>query len=244
MMHGRSFAQILFLVIAVFAKAQVAQRVPNVVIVLPAGIPSDEVDLQGYLFDSFGAIGGVHMRAARNVGSVEIHAAVKGKVANRLKLFARAPGCETATYDITIQASEIQEFYYCHPLSMVKLVGQVATTVPRTKPAKVQVIYAADWACHFFDLPGCMTAPTPLGTTKLGTDGRFEIKLPDFNADPTSSRLGGGSIHFFLIEIETLKVITVLQPESPSLRISEGLKPASLYPAPVVFVKVKGVHKI
>jgi hypothetical protein len=243
MRHDRSFAQILVLLIAVSATAQVVQRVPKVVVVLPAGVPSDKVDLQGYLYGTFGAFR-VHARAARNVGSVEIQTAVKGKVADRLKLFAWAPGCETATYDITIQVSEVREFYYCHPLSMVTLVGQIATTVPRTKPAEVQVSYAADWACHFFDVLGCMTAPIPLGTAKLDTDGRFEIYLPDCSADPTSSRLGGASFYLVLIEIETLNVIALLQPESPSLRVSQGLKPASLYPAPVVFVKIKGGHKI
>lgn len=87
MAHDRSFAQILVLLIAVSATAQVVQGVPNVVIVLRAGMPSDKVDLQGYLYGSFGAFG-VHLRAARNIGSVEIQTAVKGKVADRLKLFA------------------------------------------------------------------------------------------------------------------------------------------------------------
>ena len=179
-------------------------------------------------------------------GLLKSRTAVKGKVADRLKLFAWAPGCETETYDIAIQVSEVREFYHCHPLPMVTLVGQVATTVPRTKPAEVQVNYAADWACHFFGLPDwdCMTAQIPLGTAKLDTDGRFEIHLPDFCEDPTSSRLGGASFYFVLIEIETLNVIALLQPESPSLRAFDGLKPASLYPAPVVFVKTKGGHKI
>jgi hypothetical protein len=243
MAHDRSFAQMLVLLIAVSATAQVVQRVPNVVIVLPAGMASDKVDLQGYLYGSFAAFG-VHVRAARNIGSVEIQAAANGKVADRLKLFAWAPGCETATYDITIQVSEMREFYYCHPLSIVKLVGQVATTVPRKKPAEVQVNYAADWACHFFGSVDRMTAQIPLGTAKLDIDGRFEIYLPDFSTDPTSSHLGGASLHFVLIESETLNLIALLEPESPSLRAFGGLKPASSYPAPVAFLKIKRGRKI
>ena len=239
----RLIALILFL-LAVSAGAQVKQQTPNIIIHLPADVPSDKVGLSGYLYGTFGAFG-MNVRAAQNVRSVQIHPIAKGEVADRLKLFAWAPGCRIATFDIAVGLSDVEESYSCRPLPTVTLLGQVAAgNMPQTKPAEVQVGYSADWACNFFGLPDCRVPQIRLGTAKFEPNGRFEIRLPDFHADPTSSGPNGATFQLVLSEIKTLKVIGLLQPESASLLNGNGLKPASSYPRPVVFVVQKPARRI
>lgn len=243
MARNRLIAPILLL-LAVSAGTQVNQRAPNIIIHLPSEVSSDKVGLSGYLYGAFGAFG-IGVRAAQNVRSVTIHSVVKGKVADRLKLFAWAPGCRIATFDIAVGLSDVEESYSCRPLPTVTLLGQVdAGNMPQTKPAEVQVSYSADWACNFFGLLDCRIPQIRLGTAKLEPNGYFEIRLPDFHADPTSSGPNGATFQLVLSEIKTLNVIGWLQPESASLLNGNGLKPASSYPRPVVFVVQKPVRRI
>lgn len=126
MTRHRRIVLILFL-LTVSAAAQVVQRVPKVVVILPVDVPSDKVNLQGYLYGTFGAFG-VHMRVAQTMRSLEIETAVKGKVADRLKLLAWAPGCKIATFDIPIQQADVQEFFSRNARSTVTLKGRISAS--------------------------------------------------------------------------------------------------------------------
>jgi len=228
---------LVFLLLAVSASGQVNQRVPDIRILLPPEIPSDKVLLWGYLYGSFGTFG-LDARAAQNMRSIPIHPTVKGEVADRLKLLAWAPGCRIATFEIAIRPAAVQESYSCRPLPMVTLQGQVAVSKAlQARQFEVKASYSADWACDFFGIPSCTGPPIQIGTARLDSDGRFEIRLSDLAADPASS--GRGTFQFVLTEVKTQNFIAVLQPESISLQNRGGLKPASSYPRPVVFVEIK-----
>jgi hypothetical protein len=232
--HCRIVLILVFLTVS--AVSQVVQRGPKVVIILPVEVPSDKVDLQGYLYGTFGAFGVQHVRVAQNMRSLAIETAVKGKVADRLKLLAWAPGCEIATFDIAIQQADVQEFFSCNPLSTATLAGRIsASSLPQKEHAEIDVRYLADWACDFFGLLDCQVPMILIATATPDRDGRFEVRLPDFAADSTSSRPGGAEFDFMLREIRTGNLIAWLWPESPSLRGLGGLKPASSYPQPTVF---------
>jgi len=180
------------------------------------------------------------VRVAQNMRSLEIETAVKGKVADRLKLLAWAPGCKIATFDIPIQQADVQEFFSCNALSTVTLKGRIsASGVPQKEHAEIDVRYLADWACGFFGLLDCEVPMILIGTVKPDRDGRFEVRLPDFAADSTSFRPGGAEFDFMLREIRTLNLIAWLWPESTSLRSLGGLRPAPSYPRPTVFAARK-----
>jgi hypothetical protein len=222
------------------AQSLAAQRPPKVGIVLPADVPPDKVTIQYYLYGSFGASG--RAASAELVSrSFEILPSVEGKTAYRLKLFAWAPGCQIATFDVAIEVSDVQKSYSCSPQSMVTLVGKIRDTgLLRERPAEISVLYVADWACGFFGLSDCEVPQISLGTAKPDASGRFEIALPDFAADPTSSKPGGADFQIVLRQAETWNPIAFLQPEEQKLRSAAGaLKPAPSYPQPVVLVARK-----
>jgi len=234
---------LIFFSLTVSAAAQVVQRVPKVIVILPVDVPSDKLNLQGYLYRTFGAFGVQPVRVDQNMRSLEIVAAVQGKVADRLKLLAWAPGCKIATFDIAIQQADAQEFFYCNALSTATLAGRIsASSLPQKEHAEVDVRYLADWACDFFGLLDCQVPMILIATATPDRDGRFEVRLPDFAADSTSSRPGGAEFDFMLREIRTGNLIAWLWPESTSLRSLGGLRPASAYPRPTIFVARKPVR--
>jgi hypothetical protein len=205
---------------------------PKVVIILPVGAPSDKVDLQGYLYGTFGAFGVQHVRVAQNMRSLEIETAVKGKVADRLKLLAWAPGCEITTFDIAIQQADVQEFFSCSALSTVTLTGRIsASSLPQKEHAEIEI--PCSLGLRLFRPPDCQVPMILIATATPDRAGHFEVRLPDFAADSTSSRPGGAEFDFMLREIRTGNLIA--WPESPSLRSLGGLKPASSHPQPTVF---------
>jgi hypothetical protein len=235
----RRAVAVLFLLMAARASPASAQRPPKVSIVLPPDVPPDKVEIQYYLYGSFGGHGAA-ASAEPTSRSVEILPSVNGEVANRLKLFVWVPGCQIATFDVAIQLADVREFYSCRPQATVKLVGNILdTALLKKKPAEIAVEYLAAWACDFFGLPDCRVPQILLGTVKPDASGRFEMSLPDFGADPSSSQPGGAEFEFVLREAETWNPIAFLQPEGPKLRTTAGLKPASSYPQPIVFVARK-----
>ena len=72
-----------------------------------------------------------------------------GKIATAVKLFAWAPGCQFATYDLDVHESDLQDLYTCNPLSTVTLHGQIADKrLLREGSSEIRVDYLAGWACR------------------------------------------------------------------------------------------------
>jgi hypothetical protein len=222
--------------------AQSMPPLPNIIIALPADIPSEKVWVQYVLYSSFGAHGS---NGVQEPGShrIEILGAVEGKRAHEMKVFVWASGCKIVTFDIPIRgSSDIHETFFCSPLSSITLVGQIKNgPLDGTKLAEVRVDYLAGWACGFFGFLDCMVPQVSLGTTNPDALGIFEIDVPDFSTDPiSSSSSGGAEFQLVLREVKTWNLIAFLEPESETLRTpSSALKVVPSYPPNLAFLTRK-----
>ncbi len=233
-----SIVALLSLLVTGCATGQVASQPPKLSILLPANTLSDKFEVRYVLYGSFGASGGYISPNRDSTGVVKIPLSVDGKIANAIKLFAWAPGCQFATYDLSVHQSDMQELYTCNPLSTVTLHGQIADkSLVQAASSEIRVDYLAGWACQFFGLWDCMVPQISLGTVTVDADGRFEIELPDFARDPASSDSKSSSeFQFSLRKVKTWNLIAFLDPE---LKVPHsgggGLRPASSYSEPVIF---------
>jgi hypothetical protein len=233
-----AFIAVVNLLFAVDGLAQSTPPLPKVSIALPADIPSEKVWVRYVLY---GPLGGHGSDAARKPDSqlIEIIAAVEGKRAARMKMLVWAPGCKIQTFDIPIQESaDVYESFVCSPLPSITLVGQIKNTpMDGKKPAEVRVDYLALWACSFFGFVDCMVPQASVGTAIPDPQGTFEIDVPDFSADPTSSDSDrGAEFQLVLREVKTWNLIAYLEPESEMLRTpSRALKIVPSYPRNLAF---------
>jgi hypothetical protein len=229
---------LLSLLLTGCATGQAASQLPRLSILLPANTPFDKFEVRYYLYGSFGANGGYISPKPDSTGVVKIPLSVDGKIASAVKLFAWAPGCQFATYDLSVHESDMQEFYTCNPLSTAMLHGQIADkSLLQKGSSETRVDYFAGWACDFFGLADCMVPQISLGTVTADADGRFEIELPDFARDPASSDSKSPSeFQFALRKVKTWNLIAFLDPEMKMQRTAGGgLRPVSGYAEPVIF---------
>jgi hypothetical protein len=232
-----SIIALLSLLLAGCATGQSASQLPRLSILLPANTPSDKFEVRYSLYGSFGANGG-YISPTPDSRVVKIPLSVDGKMANEIKLFAWAPGCQFATYDLSVHESDLQELYTCNPLSTVTLHGQIADkSLVQPASSEIRIDYLAGWACEFFELWDCMVPQISLGTVTADADGRFEIELPDFAQDPASSDSKFSStFQFALRKVKTWNLIAFLDPELKTRRAAGGgLRPALSYAEPVIF---------
>ena len=223
-----------------------AARGPRLKLFLPAGVSSDKVDLQYFLYGRFGAHGG-YASPETGLAFVDLPLSVDGVPASEIRMFAWAPGCQIETFDVRLGALDVEQTYACIPQSTVTLNGRIGDFESNaTKPAEVRIDYLAYWACQFFGMMDCPVPQIPLGTARIDPDGRFEIELPDFasgaiefpdfagGATPSTGPSGFGVT---LREIRTGNIIAFLDPALSALRsLGGGLKPASSYSGPTVLV--------
>ncbi len=233
------FVAILCLLFTVAGLAQTTAQLPAVSVAFPTALSSVRVWIQYVLYGPFGAYGNT---IVGKPGSqlLRIPAGVKGKPVGRVKMFAWAPGCKIESFDIPLrESSDVQESYACNPLPTVSLAGQVSSTHQHGKKRlQVSVDYLASWSCGFFELADCMIFPIPLGTAILDPQGMFQVELPDFSADPTSSEPNGGTeLQLVLREVKTGNLIAFLEPDLETFRSSgHRLKIASSYLEDMVFL--------
>jgi hypothetical protein len=229
---------LLSLLLAGCATGQVASQLPKLSILLPANTPPNKFEVQYCLYGSFGANGGYISPNPDSTGVPKIPLSVDGKIANEIKLFAWAPGCQFEIYDLSVHESDMQELYTCNPLSTVTLHGQIADkSLLQKTSSEIRVDYLAGWACDFFGLSDCAVPQISLGTVTADADGHFEIELPDFAQDPASSDFKSPSeFQFALRKVKTWNLIAMLDPELKMLRAGGGgLRPASSYAESVIF---------
>lgn len=236
----RSLGVILLLLTTACAAKQSAPQNPKLTVLFPRDIPLGKIAVTDYLYGPFGAYGS-NAEPRPESRSVEIPLSVKGQPATKIKLLAWAPGCRIETFEISLQGLDVQRTYSCTPLTTVTLVGQVKDkTLLSEKAAEIRVAYLASWACGFFELSDCEVPEIQLGAVRPDSTGRFEIKLPDFAADPIASDSGSGSgFQFVLRDVKTWNPIAFLEPESQLLRTSGRLLRPTSYLQPTLFVAWK-----
>jgi len=236
----RSLAVILLLLTTACAEKQSAPQNPKLTVFFPGDAPLDKIAVTDYLYGPFGAYG-TNAQPRPESRSVEIPLSVKGQPATKIKLSAWAPGCRIETFEVSLQGLDIQRTYSCTPLTSVTLVGQVKDkTLLSKRAAEIRVSYLAGWACGFFELSDCQVPEIQLGVVRPDGEGRFEIELPDFAADPIESdpRAGSG-FQLVLRDAKTWNPIAFLEPESQLLRTSGRLLRPATHLKPTLFVAWK-----
>lgn len=209
---------------------------------LPAGISSDKMDVRYVLYGRFGARG-AYVIPKPDLPFLDIPLSMNGVPASEIKMLAWAPGCQIETFDMRLNALDAQRTYACTPQLTIKLSGRIADFKrSATKAAEVRIDYLAYWACKFFgNLADCMVPQISLATSKIDREGRFEIDVPSLASDPAVYGAGSSWFQVTLREILSGNLVAFLDPALSVLRSpGGGLKPASSYPEPTVFVVRKG----
>ena len=230
------------LLIGAFADAENSSGSPRLHLFLPPNVPADKVEIQYVLYGAFGAYGNF-VRANLGSASVEIQLSLKERLAEQIKAFTWVPGCRVATFDIKVEGLDIDRSYVCEHSPGIFLGGRVKKSeLPaHRQPTEIQIYYLADWACDFFGFADCMAPQFSIGTSQLDRAGHFELQLPDFASDPAclGSNLPSG-FQLTLREAKTKKPIARLSPDTEKLRLpGGGLKAASVYPDPTIFIETK-----
>ncbi|HEV2400181.1 MAG TPA: hypothetical protein VGS27_24800 [Candidatus Sulfotelmatobacter sp.] len=226
---------VLFLSTGLFATSQdtYSQESPTVRVDLPPGISPNDVHINYFMTGPFGGYGGF-VTPARDRLSYQIIAAVDGKLAERVKLIAYAPGCQIETLDIQVQSQTVSRQLSCVPLAQTILRGQIMPTPIMQQPSEVEVAYVAMWDHRFFGIADGPVTTFHVATAIPDQSGRFEVSLPDFSVQ---ANLGEAEFRFTLREIKTGNIIASLSPaeDAPAPR---GLRVEASYPPLIRFSSI------
>jgi hypothetical protein len=232
-----AFAILLCTIASRFLTSQADPRhetAPSVSVSLPAGIPSETVQIVYHMVGPFGGSGGYTEQRA-DLHSYEIAASVDGKAATEIKMLVYASGCEIQTFVIPLaDSSRFEREFECQPVPRVVLSGQVVPSdLVLGKSTELIVTYMAFWAHEFFGIVDGAVAEIRVATVSPDANGMFQVDLPQFNKDASRSTSGPrASLHLLLRDSNTLNPIAYnLEPEVPGLRSEDhGLRIRSDYP--------------
>lgn len=213
---------------------------PSVSLTIPQGIPSETVQISYFLVGAFGGSGG-RLDRQPGVQSYQIRASVNGKAATRIKSLAYVPGCRIQTFDfVLVETSDIKEDLVCETLPRVILSGQIIPSDTNRHPnSELTITFMAFWAHEFFGIMDGMVTELRLATVSLDANGRFQVDLPDFTSDTTTSSFRqNASLRLVLRDSQTLNIIAVnLEPEmSDLLSADHNLRIRPFYPDGLKFV--------
>src|SRR5262249_24637842 len=153
------------------------------------------------------------------------------KSARSFKAIAYAPGCQFVTIDVgDLAASKRLAEFQCHKLPTTQLTGRVNVSGFGGRELKVEVLYQIDWAGQFYGLHSVSVSPLFLTKADVGSDGSFDLEVPDFSADPIWQSLSHNSTLSFSISYmqDGARIAMPLQPSS--LSTGAKLKVAATYP--------------
>jgi hypothetical protein len=232
------FALVIVILVALVSPStsqdQASKRSPIVSLVLPSGIPSEDVQIDYFMGGSFGGYGDF-VRTEKNRLTYNIYASVNGHPAKGIKVIAYLPGCEIATLDIPVLSARSERHLPCKPLASITLLGRILpVSMTLEEPTEVEVSYLAMWDHQFFGISDGMVTTIRLATVVPDDNGRFEVKLPDLY----KQKLGDGLFQFLLRHSITGNIIASLRPLESDTD-SDGLKVRSSYPPVMQFVAEK-----
>lgn len=206
-------------------------------ITLPPNVPSETVVIRYVLEgDDFGG----WVEAKKGAASYSINTTRGGHPA-RIRGLVYAPGCAVRTFDSAPGPSSHERYpFSCSPLPTLRIAGSVARTDRLYgREIVLQAKYVARWAQRFLGIDESLPTSIAVGpSTELSQDGKFQLAVPDFAADP----IAGASDHDGEIEIwardkSTGVLVALLVPTMPaSLKVHVGgLKIQGTYPDEVIF---------
>lgn len=206
---------------------------PSVSVLLPANIPSENVQISYFLIGPFGGYGG-YTKQRPGLQSSEISALVEGKAAHEIRMIVYASGCEIKTFVLPLVGdSRLKEKIECQRAATVQLSGQIAPPeLVRENNAELVVDYMAYWAHGFFGIGDGMVTEFRLATVSPDSNGVFQVELPYFTADAADSpSQPRASFRLMLRDSKTWNhIASNLEPEMPELRLkTHGLRILSHY---------------
>lgn len=204
---------------------------PRVSLVLPAGLPSENVQINYFMLGPFGGYGGF-VRTVPGRAAYEIDASVEGVPAGRIKIVAYLPGCEIVTLDLTLQGPRLEQQLGCKPLGSVALHGQIfPVSITQQEPCEIEVLYLPMWSHRFFGISDGAVRTFRVATAFPDGNGRFHVNLPDLS----KQKLGNGVFQFVLRQATKKNIIAFLEPSTPDLSSHGFLKVSSSYEPSVEF---------
>jgi hypothetical protein len=199
---------------------------PLVSLYLPAGFPSEQVQVQYFMTGPFGGYSGF-VRPEPDHQTIDFVAAVNGKPADGIKIIAYLPGCDLVVMDFPLAGTAMWRKLDCKPLSSVTLHGRISPTYANRR-IEVAVFYQADWAFDFFGIRDGMVPSFSLSKTGPNGNGEFSVTIPDFNKQNL-----GLSSYVFSLRCRDCKDLAA--PDDPNQTRHE-LPVAASYPTLIEFV--------
>jgi hypothetical protein len=213
--------------------APIQQRSTPAVITLdiPAGVPSETIQVMTQLAGAFGGVGGDFSAQKPNLNSIEIEAANEGKPADKMLVTAYLPGCEFVTLKLDLTDNLNRRLpLVCNPLPRISISGAVPRELIQNHQAQMIIEYWGSWESFFGDgfVPLLELARIP-----VEQDGTFHAEITDFSkyesaGDPFTS------LQFSLRDAKTWNFLTRelwLKPELSNLQTAlNGVKVKSSYP--------------
>jgi hypothetical protein len=205
-------------------------ELPRVIFSLPAGIASEEVQINYFMTGPFGGYG-EYVKSEKGKSSYEVVAAVDGRPGQTMKVIAYLPGCEIVTLTFQVQDRN-EKILPCRRLGSSLFRGQIVSgSAVRAAPVEVEVRYVATWGHQFFGISDGLVTTIRLATSVPDEGGRFALELPDFYQQKD---LGEGEFEFILRRRGSGNIVGLLRPQGQSGKFV-GVRVKELY-FPVVFL--------
>jgi hypothetical protein len=174
------------------------------------------------------------------VHSYEIKASSKDLPAHAMKILLYSPGCIIQNLILEFSGSEhVTKQFVCEHLPVIKLTGQLPPELAGKENAEIVIRYMAYWSHEFFGIADGPVSSFEIAKATPASDGRFEIDLPDFAQDRTSTTFTRpADFQLTLRDSKTWNPIARnLEPELPEFRTrTRELLIQSVYPANMRFL--------
>jgi len=117
---------------------------PSVSVLLPADIPSENVQISYFLIGPFGGYCG-YTKQRPGLQSYEISTSVEGKTASEIRMIVYASGCEIKTFVLPVtEGSRPKQEFACQRAATVHLSGRIEPTeLARENNAELVIEYMA-----------------------------------------------------------------------------------------------------
>jgi len=191
-----------------------------------------------------GAFGGYagFVRDADKDGAFRIPLQIEGKTAVSLKVILYAPGCQfqVLSVDLLSDATRAATFE-CRPLSTIAISGAISPPPSSTQQLELDVEfdYLAFWSHKFYGIVDGVVQQYELAKVPLNTDGRFQIRIPDFSQDPITSEKQDACLVVRVRERVTWNNVEFLSPPAdlrclngPDLKIQPAYPEVRFEPVP------------
>ena len=160
---------------------------PRVALSLPAGIPSETVQIHYMMSGSFGGNGGSVLPAPNQLTYI-IEVPADGETPTDIRIMVYAPGCRIVVFQLKVAADTAEERKIaCERLPTIKLSGQIVPEeFAQSGHAQLVIRYVAPWANHFLGIKDGLLTEFSLATASPSDQGWFEVEMPDFSGEQES----------------------------------------------------------